>query len=147
VGHEFTFETDLVEIKTIQRELLELASMVAKRLRRYGLQGRTVTLKVKYHDFRRVTRSTTIKNHTADGRNIYREVLRLLDKTEAGRKPLRLLGISVSGLAADKGFRQRLIFQPVQTEERRREINRALDEIQQKYGATAILPARLLGGG
>jgi DNA polymerase-4 len=52
VGHEFTFDADLAESESIRRELLKLSVMVAKRLRLHQLQGRTITLKVKYHDFR-----------------------------------------------------------------------------------------------
>ena len=146
VGHEFTFDTDLVELETIRRELLELAVMVAKRLRRYQLQGKTITLKVKYHNFKQITRSATIKQHTADSKRIYEEVIRLLQKTNAGEKPLRLLGISVSGLQLESGSKQQFLFQGMQTGRKRQEINKALDEIQEKYGATAILPGRLLGG-
>ena len=144
VGHEFTFETDLTEIDSIRRELLELSGMVAKRLRRYHLQGRTVTLKVKYHDFKQITRSMTMKPHSADSRKIFQETLRLLDKTDAGRKPVRLLGISLSGLEPENVSRQQSLFHGLQANPKRREINRALDEIQEKFGATAILPARLL---
>ena len=146
VGHEFTFDTDLLEIETIQRELLELATMVAKRLRRYQLQGRTITLKVKYHDFRQITRSTTIKQQTADSKLIFKTVLQLLKKTDAGKKPVRLLGISVSSLKLESGIHQQFLFQGMQTSHKRREINKALDEIQEKFGATAILPGRLLEG-
>ncbi|MEJ2331602.1 MAG: DNA polymerase IV [Desulfobulbaceae bacterium] len=146
VGHEFTFDTDLVELETIRRELLELAVMVAKRLRRYQLQGKTITLKVKYHDFRQITRSSTIKQHSADSKRIYEEVIRLLQKTNAGEKPLRLLGISVSGLQLESGSRQQFLFQGMRSNGKRQEINKALDEIQEKYGSTAILPGRLLGG-
>ena len=144
VGHEFTFDKDLVELETIQREILELAVMVAKRLRRYQFLGRTITLKVKYHDFRQVTRSTTIKQHTADSKCIYTETLQLLNKTGAGDEPIRLLGISVSGLKPEGGSKQQYLFQGMQTGKKRQEINKALDEIQQKFGATAILPGRLL---
>ncbi len=84
VGHEFTFDKDLVEPETIRRELLELAVMVAKRLRRYKFQGRTITLKVKYHDFKQITRSVTIKQHTADSKCIYEKTLQLIQKTAAG---------------------------------------------------------------
>ena len=146
VGHEFTFDTDLVELETIRRELLELAVMVAKRLRRYQLQGKTITLKVKYHDFKQITRSSTIKQHSADSKRIYEEVIRLLQKTDAGEKPLRLLGISVSGLQLESGTRQQFLFQGMRSNGKRQEINKALDEIQEKYGSTAILPGRLLGG-
>jgi DNA polymerase-4 len=146
VGHEFTFDTDLVELETIRRELLELAVMVAKRLRRYQLQGKTITLKVKYHDFKQITRSSTIKQHSADSKRIYEEVIRLLQKTDAGEKPLRLLGISVSGLQLESGTRQQFLFQGMRSNGKRQEINKALDEIQEKFGSTAILPGRLLGG-
>ena len=145
VGHEFTFDTDLVELENIRRELLELAVMVAKRLRRYQLQGKTITLKVKYHDFKQITRSSTIKQHIADSKKIYQEVIRLLQKTDAGQKPIRLLGISVSGLKVESSSRQQFLFQDMRSNEKRREINKALDEIQEKFGATAILPGRLLG--
>ena len=144
VGHEYTFDKDLLEIETIQRELLELAGMVAKRLRRYGLQGRTITLKVKYHDFKQITRSATIKQPTADSKGIFTEVLQLLPKTAAGQKPIRLLGISVSGLKLESGFQQQFLFQGMQTVKKRQEINKALDKIQKKYGATAIMPGSLL---
>jgi DNA polymerase-4 len=145
VGHEFTFDTDMVELENIRRELLELAVMVAKRLRRYQLQGKTITLKVKYHDFKQITRSSTIKQHIADSKKIYQEVIRLLQKTDAGQKPIRLLGISVSGLKVESSSRQQFLFQDMRSNEKRREINKALDEIQEKFGATAILPGRLLG--
>jgi DNA polymerase-4 len=145
VGHEFTFDSDLIEIETIRRELLELAGMVAKRLRRYQFQGRTITLKVKYYDFRQITRASSIKDYTADSKRIFEEVLQLLKKTNAGHEPIRLLGISVSGLKLESGSHQQHLFQGMQTSKKRREINKALDEIQEKYGSNAILPGRLLG--
>ena len=146
VGHEFTFDADLTEIEAIRRELLELSGMVAKRLRHYQLKGKTITLKVKYHDFRQVTRSSTINEHTADSKRIYQEVLQLLKRTDAGKQPARLLGISVSGLKLDGGSSQQLLFPEMQTSKKREEINKALDAIQEKYGSTAILPGRLLKG-
>ena len=146
VGHEFTFESDLVEMGAIRRELLELATMVAKRLRRYKLQGKTITLKVKYHDFKQITRSSTINEHITDSKRIYDEVLQLLLKTDAGEIPLRLLGISISGLRMESTSGQQPLFPGMQTTEKRKNINKALDAIQEKFGSTAILPGRLLGG-
>ena len=144
VGHEFTFDTDLTKIESIRRELLELAVMVTKRLRNQKLQGRTITVKVKYHDFKQITRSSTITEHIADSKRIYEEVLQLLKKTDAGQKPIRLLGISVSGLQLEGGSNQQLLFPGMQTSQKREKINKALDAIQEKFGATAILPGRLL---
>jgi len=146
VGHEFTFDADLAESESIRRELLKLSVMVAKRLRLHQLQGRTITLKMKYHDFRQITRSFTIKEHIADSKQIYEEVLQLLKKTAAGKKPIRLLGISVSGLKLENDSSQQLLFPEMLPGRKREEINKALDTIQEKFGSTAILPGRLLGG-
>ena len=146
VGHEFTFDSDLIETRTIQRELLQLSVMVAGRLRRKHLLGKTITLKVKYHDFKQITRSSTIDEYIADSKRIYKEVLQLQRKTEAGKKPVRLLGISVSGLQQENDSEQQFLFPEMQAGRKRKEINKALDAIQEKFGSTAILPGRLLGG-
>ena len=146
VGHEFTFDSDLTEIEAIERELLQLSVMVAGRLRRNRLQGKTITLKVKYHDFNQITRSSTINEFIADSKRIYKEVLQLLKKTAAGQKPIRLLGISLSGLKPENGSAQQPLFPEMQPGRKRDEINKALDAIQEKFGSTAILPGRLLGG-
>jgi DNA polymerase-4 len=146
VGHEFTFDSDLIETRTIQRELLQLSVMVAGRLRRKHLLGKTITLKVKYHDFKQITRSSTIDEYIADSKRIYKEVLQLQRKTEVGKKPVRLLGISVSGLQQENDSEQQFLFPEMQAGRKRKEINKALDAIQEKFGSTAILPGRLLGG-
>ena len=145
VGHEFTFDSDLTEIGTIQRELLQLSVMVAKRMRRKQLLGKTITLKVKYHDFKQITRSSTINEYTADSKRIYREILQLVGKTGAGQKPIRLLGVSLSGFKLENDSKKQFLFPEMQTGRKRKEINRALDAIQEKYGSTAIMPGRLLG--
>ena len=145
LGHEFTFDTDLIEKEIIRRELLDLAVMVAKRLRRHRLQGKTITLKVKYHDFKQITRSSSIKEHVDDSRRIYHKILELLEKTAAGEKPVRLLGISVSGLKPTDQTGQPVLFPKLQSDPKRQQINKALDTIQEKYGSTAIIPGRLLG--
>ena len=59
--------------------------------------------------------------------------------------PVRLLGISVSGLKGAAGMRQQQLFAGKDPAAKRQDINKALDEIQEKFGATAILPGRLLG--
>ena len=120
--------------------------MVAKRMRRYQLLGKTITLKVKYHDFRQITRSSTIKDHIDDSKMIYEKVLELLKKTNAEEKPIRLLGISVSGLKLKGGSSQQHLFPKIQKGDKRKEINKAVDTIQKKFGSTAILPGRLLEG-
>jgi DNA polymerase-4 len=144
VGHEYTFDTDLVDEEIIHKELLDLADQVAKRLRRKELHGRTITLKVKYHDFQQITRSKTIGNETSDSKKIIHEVLRLLQKTAVGNKPVRLLGISVAHLKPIDGAMQPSLFKDEAGTQKRRKVNKAVDAINEKFGATAILPGTLL---
>ena len=100
VGKENTFATDIRDVRRIRRELRELAARVALNLQRLQLAGRTVTLKVRYHDFRTVTRSVSSVMPVKKSGEIYASALALLEKTEAGTLPVRLLGISVTNFPA-----------------------------------------------
>lgn len=147
MGNEETFERDLREQKAINKELLALATRVGKRLRRHGLAGKTVTLKVKYSDFKQITRSVTLGEATSEDRQIFSSVCGLLEKTEAGRRPIRLIGISLSHLAPSQARRQLSLFNNGQSpDEDRRKLYEAIDTISGKYGNTAIMPGTLLDG-
>jgi DNA polymerase-4 len=143
IGNEETFETDLVDMETIHKELLALAEKVARRLRRYQLSGKCITLKVKYADFKQITRSYTMASATDDNSEIYNGGTKLLEKTEAGNKPIRLLGISVSHLQSD-GKNQLELFEKGRHKIKKQQINQALDTINEKFGTTAIIQGRLL---
>jgi len=145
IGHEETFPADLIHSEDIHRELLALADRVARRLRRYGVAGRCITLKIKYNDFNQITRSRTISQPIDDSKEIYRCVIPLLTNTAVSTKPVRLLGISVSHLHSENN-RQLSLFPDQINITCRRQVNCAVDTINQKFGAFAILPARLLGG-
>jgi len=60
IGHEETFARDHHRLDTLRREVVRMADAVAARLRDHGLVGRTVTIKVRFHDFRTITRSITL---------------------------------------------------------------------------------------
>jgi DNA polymerase-4 len=96
-GTENTFAEDVNDLGEIRREIDEMARDGAAWLERKGLTCRTVTIKVRYSDFTTITRS-----HTAapgrDERDLTTRAVRLLDKTDAGRRPVRLLGVSVHNL-------------------------------------------------
>lgn len=143
VGHEETFSEDIREKDRARSQLLSLADKVARRMRRMGLEGRTVTLKVKYSDFTLVTRSVTLPNHTNDGSEIYAAACDLLEKTAVGRRPVRLLGISLSHIPIDSEA-QLSLFDERREPERKKELNRALDSIYEKFGEKGIRPGTLL---
>jgi DNA polymerase-4 len=144
IGREETFPDDLLDVEVIRRELLFLATRVSQRLRCHGVAGRTVTLKVKFSDFRQVTRSETLQEATDDGWEIFHHCCRLLDKTEIGKRPVRLLGISLSQLRAQGKEGQLSLFQTGLPAPKRKRLNRALDRISEKFGEDAVLPGTLL---
>ena len=162
MGREETFDEDLLEILDLRRQLLDIATRTAARLRSHGLRGRTVTLKVKYSDFRLVTREVTLPLGIDDGGEIFRQALLLLEKTAAGKKPVRLLGIYLSNFGgepgSDAGSGQISLFgyppQPdvpsrrpprARDPARTAKLNAAVDRIRGKYGAKGVLPGTLAG--
>jgi len=144
VGHEETYAEDILNLDAIKKEILSLATRVARRLRNEGFGGKTVTLKVKYHDFVQNTRSVTLPESTDDGREIFRHCLQLLKKTEAGKRPIRLLGVSLSNLNSSEAKRQRTLFDDGTAHQKDKSLNRALDTIQEKFGDDSIIPGTLL---
>lgn len=147
VGHEETFNEDLKDLTVIKRELLELATKVGERLRRYEWRGKTVTLKIKYYDFAVSTRSTTLSRPTCDTKEIYQRCCKLLQNTEAGRKPVRLVGISISNLSPSGGSFQQDLFGKNSELVKLDGLNKAVDEINRKFGTKTINRARLIKKG
>ncbi len=94
-GSECTYARDLTDMAAVRREIDEMAREVAGWLERKTLTARTVTIKVRYSDFTTVTRSHSAPAATSDAEAIVARALALLDKTEAERRPVRLLGVSV----------------------------------------------------
>jgi DNA polymerase-4 len=99
-GSETTYAKDLTDPAAIRDEICEMAVQAAGWLARKALRARTVTIKVRYSDFTTVTRSHTAPP-TRDQAGIVRRAVELLDRTEASRRPVRLLGVSVHNFCAD----------------------------------------------
>jgi DNA polymerase-4 len=96
-GSENTFARDLTDLAAIRNAIDEMARDGAAWLERKGLACRTVTIKVRYTDFTTVTRSDT-RQPTRNADEIAGRAVALLDRTEAGRRAVRLLGASVHNL-------------------------------------------------
>jgi DNA polymerase-4 len=97
-GSECTYEKDLTDLGHIRAEIDEMARDAARWLEKRAIFARTVVIKVRYEDFTTVTRSQSEAQPTRDPEAIAARAIALLDKTEAGRRPVRLLGVSVHGL-------------------------------------------------
>jgi DNA polymerase-4 len=142
IGHEETFARDHHRRGTLERELAGFADSVAGRLRAAGVVGRTVQIKVRFGDFRTITRSTTLAVPVDDAPALLQAARALLDEVDPV-PGVRLLGLSVSGLA-DAGNRQLTLEEAVRGPGWE-QASRTVDEIRARFGAGAIGPA-VLGG-
>lgn len=96
VGAEDTFPEDLFEEQKMHMELDRISVVVAQRLNKHNLKGRTVTLKIKYSNFKLITRSRSFTGLVDDAEIIATAAKELLDRTLPPPRGIRLLGISVS---------------------------------------------------
>jgi DNA polymerase-4 len=152
VGHEETFPVDHTDREVLAREVVRLADRTATRLRANGLRGRTVQLKVRFADFRTITRSRTLSTATdlaADVSTTARALLDAVDVTEG----VRLLGVSVQQLAGagmGDGEQQALPLgvddATTPSDGRRAALERSIDGVRRRYGDESVIPARLAAG-
>lgn len=137
ISSEQTFATDITDKDILLGVLLGQVEDVAQRLRMNNLEAKTITLKLRYDDFRTVTRSRTFAGPTDVTAALWqqaREALLKWHKRSAG--PLRLLGFGVSGLQK-AGSGQRQLFAEPEREKQKR-LDKAFDQIRGKFGRDAL---------
>ncbi len=144
VSHEETFARDIFDRAVLERELLRTADAVATRLRKGQIAGRTVSLKVRFGDFRTLTRSTTLAEPTDSARTITDVARSMLAEIDVSAG-VRLLGAGVSQLG-DGSVRQ-LSLDDVAPAGRAdwTRAESAVDEVRARFGPTALGPASLIG--
>ncbi len=101
IGCEETFARDLADLEQIRHEVEALARNAAAVLSRKKLLARTVVLKLRYSNFETITRSETRQPATGSEEEIVARTVALLEKTEAGKRPVRLLGASLHSLVPE----------------------------------------------
>ena len=99
VGAEDTFPFDLENTNEMNDELDKIAQIVCDRLQKHGLKGRTITLKIKYGDFKQITRNQSFSHPIDDIGTIRQTAKQLLEATGTGNVKIRLLGISLSNFS------------------------------------------------
>ncbi len=153
IGNEITFDTDVSDTDTLRRTLLGLSTRVGARLRRVGQAGRTVVIKVRYSDFRTVSRSRTLPEATDVAREIFAAAWSLFvalgdSATDPGRGAtrgpgaIRLVGVRVEGLREHGDAPRQLAL-----DERPhgwRDAELATDAAAARFGSAAVKPASLL---
>jgi DNA polymerase IV len=141
VGSEETFATDLDDPMEILREVLRLSDRTAARLRAQGLCGRTVTLKIRFFNFKTITRSRTLEAAVDTGPELYEVAGSLFRGINPERPRIRLIGVSVSSLGPGPPQRQ---LELLAGAPRWGEATRAIDSIRGRFGDDAVRPATLI---
>jgi DNA polymerase IV len=148
IGQEETFPRDVADREALRREILRMAERVGTRLRDHGLAGRTVTLKVRFPDFRTITRSATLPEPFSVSAEITRLALGLLEKVDTAGG-IRLLGVTVSNLTMGVAQQESLfgdggtpaapeVGAPMQS---------AIDAVRARFGSDAVGSAALIAPG
>jgi DNA polymerase-4 len=139
IGHEETFEDDIDDDAVLGAELRRLADRVGARLRAHGAEAATVSIKVRFADFRTVSRSVTLPEPTAVGQRIgdaARELFRALERP----LPVRLIGVRAENL---RGTAQLETLWDDDAEWRR--VEEAMDDASTRFGRGVVTRAALLG--
>ncbi len=137
ISHETTFPADVSDRDVLEAWLLELSDQLASRLRRNRLAGRTLHLKVRFHDFRTLSRSATFAEPTNLTQPIADVALSLYrDKIAVDHPPVRLLGVGLSRFDGPSSHQQSLFAE--EEHQQQRQIDHVADQIREKFGHDAL---------
>ncbi len=169
ISSESTFDIDLTTSADVHAQLLRLCHEVASRLRGRGLVSRTVGIKVRFADFRTVTRVHTLADGTDSGAELYGEAVELYAALGLDQPRLRLLGVKAEALSSAATATRQLTLDgllsgnngaahesaaadsvphgPVESDSAAQGavLGRVADEARRRFGAAALLPATLVG--
>lgn len=152
ISHEETYAVDRDDRDGLHAEIIRMSDAVASRMRRADLVGRTVSIKVRYGDFRTITRSRTSREPLFDAPSVAAHANELLDSLELG-DGIRLLGVSVSGLSGQghQSAGAQLSFdlegEPGHVRPSWRDATEAVDAVRERFGDASVGPATLVGPG
>ena len=138
VSAEETFALDISSREALETELLRLVDKLEYRMRRSGLVGRTISIKVRFADFTTITRSHTPSAPPSLALDMYREARQLLQVAVPAPQAVRLLGVALTGLG-DHAGRQLSIDTP----EKWDRLGDAVAEVRDRFGSSSVGPARL----
>ncbi len=136
IGQEETFERDTLDLERLRNVLLSQCEAVSIRLRKQGLAAKTVTVKLRYGDFQTATRSHSLAVASDAGSELWATAKELFEAWASNEaRPLRLLGVSISGLEVRQDSAG--LF-PDEAAERLRRLDRAADEVRARFGQDAL---------
>jgi len=142
-GAENTFAEDTADREVLSTWLLSQSERIGRDLRRHDLAGRTVTLKVKFEDFKQITRAKTLSQAVCADEIIYRTALDILSGVDLPKR-VRLIGLSVSGFSHAERRAALIPDRLEELSERYGRLDGAVDAIRDKFGKAAIKRGKLM---
>lgn len=145
IGHEETFATDVSDRSLLERELLRLSTRTSERLRDAEIEARTIAIKVRWDTFETVMRSRTLAEPTNTTQRVYstaRGLFEALSPPGSPVRPVRLIGVRAEQLG-DAGSGSNSLWNE---DEQWQAVDSAVDDVREKFGASGLTSARLLGG-
>jgi len=139
-----TFPWDLVDEEEILRELLRLTEKASGRLRARSMSTQTISIKVRFADFKTISRSKTVPLPINGMQECYEVAKKLYQGLKLDRVQIRLIGIALESLVDSDGSPVQL--QLGERESGWREATKAVDQAKARFGASSVRPARLLKG-
>lgn len=139
LSHETTFMEDISDAEMLCAWLLDLAEQVGRRLRSQQQQSRTVHIKVRFADFRTITRSRTLPHPSDVTQEIWTAAREMLAEVlSTGHRSVRLLGVGVSGFRSERLVQQMLFGAEDEGHAKQRKLDRVADAVRAKFGAAAL---------
>jgi len=142
ISRETTFPTNITEKAILIKELLKISQIVGYTARKEGYNGRTITLKIRFHNFTTFNKSKTLENSTHLDDIIFKTIVELLNKVKLKKGGVRLLGIRLSNLSPEDKRNQLKFVRD--KEDKLEQLSQSLDKIREKFGSKAITRASLL---
>jgi len=144
ISSETTFASDITDTEALLAILSQLSEQVAVRLRNKNIKGKTVSIKLRFHDFNTITRSKTLSESTFQTRYIWLTVKQLLlDALESGEVAIRLIGVSVSGFTTEDVVQGDLFSSAADHPGKQDSLDALSDEINQRFGKSKIHRGRI----
>ena len=136
-----TFDFDIDQQEEILKEYLRLTEKSAERMREKGLAANTISIKVRFSDFKTISRSKTLDLPINSTQEIFEVVKNLYLALGLERVLIRLVGVSLDSLVENDDLQQMVLGQ---RESGWAQADRAIDRIKQRFGRTSLRPARLV---
>lgn len=141
ISAETTFETDTNDGEFLEKTLLGLSEEVAGRLRKEQVRGKTIVVKIRFSDFKTITRNRTLSSPTCVTSAIFGTARELMLFGNPTRRKVRLIGVGVTNLGEDRDTQQSLFGDG---DEKAEKVEAAIYQVRAKFGDKAIRRGRLI---